>query len=188
MDIRARVDGGVLRRLRAAGGIAAAAGIACAVEAAASATWLRMHYTPTDPRYAVDRFAAGDTLPRQLSELSERGWVYAALALLVVLALTAASRGTAIRRAAAVFALPALVLAVAAALNAQGTVRWWGASALTRYDDDRYLAATTASGAAWALTAAALLTLGTLLLALTPAERRGASDDLQLQRLPGYAG
>jgi hypothetical protein len=187
MGIGARIDGGVLRRLRVAGGVVTVAGIACAVQATVGATWLRMHYTPKDPLYAVDRFAAEDTLPRKLSDLSERGWVYAALTLLVALAFAAASKSAAVRRAAAALALPALALAVLVVLDAQGTVHW-GSDALTRWDDDRFLVASTASGATWALAAAALLALGTLLLALTPAERRGPSDDLQLQQISGYAG
>jgi hypothetical protein len=192
MDIGSTADEGldrhVLRGLRVAGGAAAAIGIACAVQAASVATWLRMHYTPRDPLYAVDRFAAEDTLPRTLSDLSERGWVYAALALLVTVAVAAASKSTAIRRAAATLTLPVLALAVIVVLNAQGTIRWWGPATPTRYDDDRFLTTSTAFGGTWALTAAALLTFGALLLALTPAERRGASDDLQLQRVSGYAG
>jgi hypothetical protein len=180
--------GPTFRRLRVAGGVVVVAGVVCAVRAAFFATWLRMHYTPKNPIYRIDPIGAQDTFPRKLDELTARGWVYGALGLLVALAFTAASQRSRVRTAAAVLTLPTCAFAIIAALEAQGTIRWWGGTQLTPYYDDHYLAARTAAGADWALAAAALLTIGTIILSLIPAERRGLSGDLQLEKIPGYAG
>jgi hypothetical protein len=187
MDMDMGLHGNRARRIsRGVGGVMALAGVGCGVRAL-FAPWLRVHVFSDDPK-PYSRTLFDDTLPRKLHELSANGWVFIALGLLVVLAAASASERVRVSGAAAAVSLPGCALAVIATLNAQGTIRWWGGAPLTRYDDDRPLAMTTASGGAWALAAAALLTVGALLLALAGAERRTSADETWLKGISGYAG
>lgn len=174
------------RGWRLAGGTAAWVGSIC-VLVAIWVPWLNVHIMSDEPQ-RLQRVLPDDTVPRSLSELSTRGWVFGGLAALVLLAVGAATRKWWVRRFSGLLALPAAALSVVASLDAAGTIRWWGGSALTRHHDDKGLAVTLAHGSTWAVSAVVLLALGVITLACTtPPPRRKPSDEM-LVRASGFVG
>ncbi|GAA2153507.1 hypothetical protein GCM10009760_51290 [Kitasatospora kazusensis] len=148
--------------------------------------WLGVHGYYGDR--ALRQWMAGDTSPYDLNELTTGIWVYVSLGLLSVLAFAAAARRTWLRRTAGILTLPVCALSVLATLNTVGTIRWWGGSRLIDDDllddPDHFFTLTTADH--WAIAAALLLTLGTVVVTLAGAvEPRLTNDQVRL-RAAGY--
>ncbi|MFE0460212.1 hypothetical protein ACFW1A_13295 [Kitasatospora sp. NPDC058965] len=148
--------------------------------------WLGVHGYYGD--HALRQWMAGDTSPYDLNELTTGTWVYVGLGLLTVLAFAAAARPTWLRRTAGILTGPVCALSVLAVLNTVGTIRWWGGSRLIDDDllddPDHFFTLTTAHH--WALAAAILLTLGTVVVTLAGVVEPRPADVQGRLRAAGY--
>lgn len=106
-----------------------------------------------------------------------------------MIAASSASRRASLRRTAVLCARPVCAVAVVAALNTAGMIRWWGGPPATSGPWDNYGIAVPVSGVLWAVASALLLTYGTVVLAPTtpPAPRKVVSDQ-DLLAETGYRG